>query len=423
MRRPIRPFSLCALLLGLLACRATPPRPLELPAVSPTVRYAGSGGEAAGGAGRAVCCDVFAVAEAPAGASIEQSASVIASDHGDPFRGVSHLPAGTVWLDAEATEAWLAAPDAAAPERRQHLGRVDAVAGPGLVATIGSGLPSMPELRLECRGDATAVLLVVHTEPAHDDPDHPGGDQYVLLRDALPDGASCLCFVPSSDRGVAGYALVLGSPGAAPAAAVAAAVADAARADDDDALTAAARQQRLAARAVGGFNRRAAMLGIAEQIASPRALDLLLSADEAHLIAIGTATATVDSTAPDYAWRFERAAWLALIPGMQRDELTPALHACMQRHFGALGSDATMLEMHLNGSPDAPSFDAAVREENLAALDDSAAAIRARAHDWLTARALAVPGYAPLDGKQVRREALRRHEREAAAGLGQEHAR
>ncbi|MEO6598132.1 MAG: hypothetical protein ABIP94_25595, partial [Planctomycetota bacterium] len=295
----------------------------------------------------------------------------------------------------------------------------EAIVAPALVTTMHTELDGMPELRFECIEDATRLLLGVRARP--DDgrpsdgprndsqPDGPDdGDQYLLLRDPLLNAAACV-FVPTHDVGVAGYAFLLTAHADAPADAIAAARASAALGSSAEAPPTAVRQQHLATLAIGEHNRRAALLGIAQQIDAPRAIDLIVAADEAHLVAITTATAAAEPTATDYAWQFERAAWSALLPAMQRDELPPALHACALRHFGALGNDAVMLEMHLRGSRDAPAFAAAVLEENLAALDDRGAAVRVRAHEWLTANAAVVPDYAPLDPRPSRRSALRRY--------------
>jgi len=174
-------------------------------------------------------------------------------------------------------------------------------------------------------------------------------------------------------------------------------------------------QRGLALAAIGGDNRRTALLALAERHRLARCVDLLLCADEPQLIAMTERVAqNAPADAPDFAWRFERALWRALVPALQRDELPPGLASALLRHLGALGSDPTTLETVLGGSGDADAFLGALRQENLLALEDRDPAVRVHAHDWLAANGAAVPDYEPMAPRAERRRALRKFAAAAA---------
>ncbi|MEL6431479.1 MAG: hypothetical protein AAFU73_21900 [Planctomycetota bacterium] len=106
-------------------------------------------------------------------------------------------------------------------------------------------------------------------------------------------------------------------------------------------------------------------------------------------------------------WRLESSAWRMLAERALEDELAPELTGVLLRHAGALARYPDVLIDGLRasgGSVDA--FHARLFAEQRLALEESGAQARVRAHDWLTARGAAVPGYDPLDARDARRSAL-----------------
>jgi ligand-binding sensor domain-containing protein len=101
--------------------------------------------------------------------------------------------------------------------------------------------------------------------------------------------------------------------------------------------------------------------------------------------------------------------WQALIPRLERDELTPSLHSAATRHLGAIFDDASTLQLLLKMSRDSESFARGLLEENLAALADRSAAIRVTAVTWLHGQNVAVDGYDAMGSKVDRRRAVRRY--------------
>jgi hypothetical protein len=123
----------------------------------------------------------------------------------------------------------------------------------------------------------------------------------------------------------------------------------------------------------------------------------------------------VDPDGPDAGWQLERAMWRGLLPRIERHALTPALRAAVTRHLGALPEDPAALALLLETATDGSAFAQRVREENVVALDDRSASLRATAFTFLQSLGVDVPGYDPMAAPAQRRAAVRRHLRSLGA--------
>ena len=124
----------------------------------------------------------------------------------------------------------------------------------------------------------------------------------------------------------------------------------------------------------------------------------------------------VDANAKGVDWLVEIAMWLALVPRLERDELTAAMQAACTRHLGAIAEDPSTLRLLLKLSSDQQAFVLGLKDENLAALTDRSAAIRVTAVDWLKTRNVQVPGYDPMAQRSERRHAIRQYQAAQEAG-------
>jgi hypothetical protein len=403
--------TICVCCVWLAACAGAPPfapAPVELVVAYRVAAGAGAGsGEAVDNVPEAdpksVRVDVFALQTAPPIGSIEPHLAAVVAESGAPFRAASSLPPATRY----------ASPAPVLAAGRDVRTGTAVVAG-ALVTTFTPSAPHLPAIGLERA--AAGVRLSLRTQGAG-----ARGDERALVQLPLTEAAPGLLFVPAigvdaGDRRVAGHAIVVTVTGTAEPAAVAAARASAeAAAQRAPAPGAAAAQWRLAADAIGEQDRRAAMLAVAAQLDLPACTDVLLAADERHLITIGDQLTGLDATAADYAWAFQRAIWNGLVPGLQRDELPPGLRAAIIRRLGAVAAEPSVLQLHLASSQDAATFAAALQEENVYALQDRDPVHRVQAHDWLVAHGHAVAAYDPLAPAADRAAALRRHVRAEVA--------
>lgn len=383
------------MLLALVGCAAPPP-PLALPGVAPRVAYEPGGG---GGAAATLQVELLALALEPEGPGVDTAAVGITAEQGAPFRGAAPLPPGSRWLVGDHAANWVAARGALTPDVIQSLGAGSGVLAPGLTTVVQ--VDALPVLRLLPHDDGFRVRLRFAGDARGD----------VWLPWPQPP-ATVLLFVPAARAGDVGRALLLQCAAGAPADAVAAARAAAEpgpRAPEPPA------PWRLALRAVGAHNRRPALLALAQPLALPQVVDLLLVADEPALAAITTELTAVAPDAPDLPWQFERAAWTALLDRIDRDELPPAMQSCLRRHLGAMATDTMTLRLCLTTAGDGAALAAAVLDENLAALAERDAARALQAHEWLLAAGKAVPGFAPLAPLAQRQALLRQHAAAEAA--------
>lgn len=449
--------GLAALLAS--SCQA-PPKPLALPSATLSVDYERSTlatAENAPDAARLV--ELYAVSGAPTGTPVALAASAIVSDRGTPFRGKTQLPIGSRWLGPSDVQAVLDGLHLQQPWQVQKLGATSAVLHGQLVtsvfvgpALVGPGFPDpsspnpssadpssadpssmadptkttdsatsqpsvLPTLRLQHSPSGLRATLSTDpsTEPAAlplaNSPDSdPPEREVVVLSGAIADTEAVGLFVPDP-RVPGGGLLLLALPTDAPSSeAVATAIETA---NNKLAGNREAPPQpmswRVAQRAVGERNRRPALLAVTTQLELPRITDLILASDEPLLIAMCKQLELVDGTADRLAWPVEASLWQALIPRMERDELTPSLRAAAIRHLGALADDASTLALLLATSRDDASFAKALVDENLAALADRSAAIRVTAVRWLQGKQIEVDGYDAMGSKAERRRAVRRY--------------
>ncbi|MCB9877212.1 MAG: hypothetical protein H6835_06365 [Planctomycetes bacterium] len=393
------------LLAALPACHIA--TPLALPPVAPSASWSADT-TSAELMPRGLVVALFALAQPPEGTPITLAAAVIGSDRGAPFRGRSRLPIGTLWLDDAAARTQLTALQTATPAQAQQLGDATAFVVNGLCTTLAAPDTPLPQLQLRPHTDGIEVQLV--TPLADDaasaaDPD-AAGHEHLTIAGRLGETDTAGLFVPAPAIAGGGYLLTL-LPGPPPAAEEVEARRTAARptAPAEAAAPASAAWQ-VAMRAIGEQNRRPALLALLTPPDLQRAADVVLAADERGLIAITRALAALPPEQREQPWPLERAVWTGLRPRIERDDLTPALRASLVRQLGALDDDPSTLSLLLDTSVDCGAFAAALREENVVALDDRSAALRVVADDWLRRNAAAVPGYAPLADKAVRREAL-----------------
>lgn len=166
-----------------------------------------------------------------------------------------------------------------------------------------------------------------------------------------------------------------------------------------------------------GRGGRSSLLLLAGEAGAELTADLALFADEEFLADLSAAAFRGEEAVDVFAaepgalgWRLERTAWSLLANRAQEEQLGEEGLAALLRHAGALGRFPDVLLDALAASGDVPSFHARLVTEQRFFLDDPDPSARLRAHDWLTARDLAVPGFDPLGDREERRAALRAQE-------------
>jgi hypothetical protein len=358
---------------------------------------------------------LYAVSEAPSGTPVALAAAAIVSDRGTPFRGKTYLPIGSRWLGPADVAAWQADLDRHQPWQVQELGTLTTVLEHHLVTSVSvKSAVAMPVLQLQFAASGLRATLSTEEsiDPADEeiDPDGQVTHEVVVITDAIGDAEPVGLFVPDA-RVPGGGLLLLATPTAAPTAAAVAVATE--RAHTKTARTVdsnpASIAWRIAKQAIGEHNRRPALLAVVTPLQLPHIADLILASDEQQLIAMTEQLALVDSTAENVAWPVEAAMWQALIPRIERDELTPSMRAAATRHLGAIFDDASTLQLLIKTTHDGKSFARGLIEENLAALADRSAAIRVTAVTWLRDKQVKVDGYDAMGSKQDRRRAVRRH--------------
>jgi hypothetical protein len=405
----------CSLALLAAGCAATP-QPLDTTPVELRVDHRARLSTPVDNDARPpkdVTVAIFAVRQPPDAQPIEPQLALIAAERGAPFRSASDLPAGTLW--SAASSAGLALSGAGEGSEQagvQQVGSGRVVVASGLCTRIEFSTPRLPALELRQR-DA-------HIEMQLDLQPMQVPDQRLLLGEPLPESAPGLLFVPLPGGHGTGYAVVITIEGNADAEAATAAAEAAHAAPQRTAASLHGAQWQLATTAIGEWNRRTALLAVAQNLGCRAISELLLASDLSRLTAIAASVQGVDPEGPSYAWSFERAVWSALLPSVQRDDLTPALYACLLRELGAVATNPGGLRLCLERAQSAEEFEAGLREENRLALEDRDPVPRVRAHEWLTNRGEAVTGYDPLAGRDTRNAALRRYEAaRAKAGAGE----
>ena len=410
-RAPQRITLHIAALAAACACRSPAPL-LPIPEVPAEVAYERR--EAAATRAPAVLLEArwFAVTEEPSGAAVAEVATAIVRERGAPFRGRSSLPVGCRWLRDEEAREWLAATKGD-PARRQLLGRAQAVLAPSLATILPAARAPLPAVRL-ClcaAADGSAAVTLEHALP------EGGGNEALRIPHGFGPKATAALFVPCEDLGDGGLMMVFTPRGPAAADQVGAARAAAElRAPAPAApMSPRALAWQVARDAIGARNRRPALLALVTPFQQARAVDVLVVADERALAAVTPTMTAVDPDGPDAGWQLERAMWRGLLPRVERHALTPALRAAVTRHLGALPEDPAALALLLETAADGSAFAQRVREENVVALDDRSASLRATAFTFLQSLGVEVPGYDPMAAPAQRRAAVRRHLRALGA--------
>ena len=399
-------FALC---LAAAAC-AGGPKPIQLPSGGPALHYAPRNERdrtpppTADRAPIAFDVQLYGVLAPPDGTAIANAAAAIMRTRGAPFRGRSRLPIGTRWLSSTDVDNWLAQRDELTPETLQVLGEARAVLAPAFALQLDAPDAPLPRMLLSHAANGTAVTLVT---PASDG----RSEERLDVAEPIVAQASAGLFVPATElrstRG--GYLLLLRAADAPDAQEVEdAAAAAAAAGSGEQPPEHLPRQWQVAMRAVGERNRRPALLALCAGHDLDRVVDLLLTCDEPALIAITAALQPIDADAEDVAWQIERAAWRAVLPRIEREELSPPMFAATLRHLGAVADDPATLELLLQTQTTSPAFGEALLDENVAALADRSTAVRVAAHIWLDLRDVEVEGYDPMADRAQRRRALRR---------------
>lgn len=401
---------LAALIVG-TAC-TTPPNPALPPTASLRVHYQTASAVSHGGP-RSVTVALVAVPQPPAGMPLERAASAITSDRGAPFRATSALPSGCRWLEGAAASEWAKQPLGALPVLGDATGVVDA----SLAARFEVSA-ELPTLLCEPGPDGALLLRLLTNAAA------PPRTELLFLSSPLPPAGTAVLFLPMAHATFAGRAMVVHNDGPATAAAAAEAHAEQ---PGPTAPPPTRDNWHLAQDSVGEHNLRPALLALARSAGTARGIDVLLSADEPALVAIGaeldaiaagrSATASSANGADGLtAFAFESALWLGLLPRCERDELSPGLRVGVRRALGAVADDPTTLRQLVQTHGTAAQFAAALRDANLQALQDRDAGLRSVAHEWLLANASPVADYDPFADLQARRAALRKfHAADAAA--------
>jgi len=410
-----------ALALGLAAggCQTTP-KPLALPATALAATY--QPGEADPGSARPASMRsvaLYAVSAAPEGTPVALAAAAIVRERGAPFRGKSRLPIGSRWLTPADVDLWLSQRDTRGPAQQQQLGETSAVVHPSLITTVGpknrtqsTEQMELPDLRIRWSVHQRAFLTQLITG------DFGEAEHEVVLISAPLSAQDSVGFFIPNDRAEAGGLLLLLQPSGDAgedqlAQAQEMATSEVAANESRDELP---RSWQVARDAIGERNRRPALLALASPLGIPRVTDLLLAADEAALIRISQQLDRLDPNAEGLSWLVESATWQALIPRAERDELSPALLAAFTRHLGGLGSDGATLRLLVSTATNEEQFATRLIDENLAALTDRSAAVRASALTWLEDRQIEVQGYDPSGDKLARRDAVRRLLKQREAG-------
>jgi len=450
------------LLLLLAACAAPPPAPFAPPALAPAFTHIwGSpltGALPVMGAlpeehepqrALVLMARVAAVPDLPAEGLLRLAsrARMVVGTEGDrSLRGWSRLSEGALLGEGPAAAAVLAALDDGTLPSASGSTHVTALLT-GTTASLDLPEPrpdlSMPPLRvLVTRGETLVVALALlgDARPLHEDDAHTQDrlELVVLQAPLAPGGEPLLLALPLDQPGHPRGALLVALEAHAPApgdAAHAAAVAVAAR----DARQASERRRVTSSRltvdeaflgqVLAGFSslraagsRRSALVFLAEAAGAPLAGDLALLADDTLLAALvarieegGRDKAALVSGGGGLAWLLERSALQLLATRATEAALPPELNALLLRHAGEAGRYPSSLLESANDCASVAELSARLLAENRIALEDSTAAARVRAHDWLVAHGAAPVGFDPLAPLAQRRAALAALEAAASA--------
>ncbi|HEX5010000.1 MAG TPA: hypothetical protein VFY71_06335 [Planctomycetota bacterium] len=443
------------LLVALAAC-AAPPGPFEPPPLQPTwEHFAGSllTGPQPGDAPPELDTDpahalalqvrLAVVEDLPPGALprlATRSRMVVGDTPGRPLRSVARLGSGAQLGEGEAAQALLAQLDTGELPVASATGASPTALLPGTTAVLT--LPFEPpafgpltDVRLMIwRGDTLTLAVLLRGALPPDDEEQGTAPvamrELVVLQPALPeDGSPLLLALPLQAPGHA-RAVLLAAVCARPAPAgdvvFAQQVAQAAQSALD-----ATRERRVAAseltatetflrQVVSAFgvlrdeaSRRAALAFLAGASDAPLCADLVLLADAEMLAQLaqlieegGGDLGAVVAQGGGLGWLLERSALQLLAHRGEDQPLPPELLGILLRHVGEPGRFPTSLLDIVATCSSTATLRERIVQENLQYLEDSTAAARLRAFDWLDARGLAPAGFDPLAPLAARRAAL-----------------
>lgn len=160
-------------------------------------------------------------------------------------------------------------------------------------------------------------------------------------------------------------------------------------------------------------HRRPALVFLAQTCGAQVCADLALGADDDTLAAcIDAIAGSIDDPARiaraggTLVWVLERGTLRFLARRGAEHPLERELAAIVARHCGELGRSLNALDDVAQSARDLADFHERVVQENLVFLEDSRAAARVRAFDWLAARGRAPRAFDPLADSESRRAAL-----------------
>jgi hypothetical protein len=450
------------LLLLLAGCAAPPPAAFDPPPLAPAFTHIWGSPltgalpvvgelpeEHEPGRALALAARVAAVPELPAAGLVRLAsrAGLVVGAEGDrSLRGWSRLSEGALLGEGAAAARLLAAldegalPSAGATELTTAL-----LTGTTAVFELPAPLADFaaPPLRvLVTRGATLVVALALQGEVRPLDVDDTGPRsrlELVVLQPPLPaDGTPLLLAVPLELPGRSRSTLLVALsareplPGDARHAEAVAVAARDARLNSDRRRASAARltadesflRQVLSATEAlrTPAARRPALIFLADAAGAPLAGDLALLADDAQLADLAARLEAGGRDVPalvagggGLAWLLERSALEVLATRATESALPPELAAVLLRHAGEAGRYPGALLDAAAHNTSVAGLAAQLVAENRIALEDSTAAARVRAFDWLAARGAAPPGFDPLAPLSQRRAVLARAEELAAA--------
>ena len=157
---------------------------------------------------------------------------------------------------------------------------------------------------------------------------------------------------------------------------------------------------------------RPALLMLAAEAGAALAEDFALVAPSAWLEEYATRLVGEDVPADlardpeEVALRLEGEAFRLLAARALAENLSAEGNALLLRHAGELGRFPDVIEDAVAASTTLDALRLRLADENRVFLEDTGAAARLRAHEWLVARGLGVEGFEPLAGRSERRAAL-----------------
>jgi hypothetical protein len=158
--------------------------------------------------------------------------------------------------------------------------------------------------------------------------------------------------------------------------------------------------------------RRAALAYLAGQMRADICMDTAISADNAALTELCTKVAAElkqvkpDEPDADFAWMLDRSAFELMAKLQINGKLSRQLTDVLLLHAGEAGRSPSSLEQVMGKAASRKDLDNRLMAENMIFLEDSSAAARLRAFDYLAARGLAPAGYDPLGPPAERKKAL-----------------